>query len=410
MTEETAAESTKTNERDVRFGVLVIAGHALKHMQISGLLAILIPEIKLALALSSTQVGALASAQQFSGWISTVGSGYLGDRFVRKTGVLLGLSLALIGLAYLLMGVARDFPLLLVGMLVMGLGVSMYHPPALGALARRFPRRRSLAISLHGAGGSVGEVLGPLTAAGLVAILVWNDILLIGAIPALAGGAALWLLLAERGSAGDGSAPFFGDYVRSLLKMLKQRALIWICLATALRTAGQSTINVFLPVYLREDLDYTAGLVGLYVALAQLAGIGSQPLMGYLTDRYGHKRVLIPSLLLMATFLLLIPVASSRFELAVVVFLLGAFLFSLHAILVSAATRLAGENLQATVVALVYAASFLGALAPALAGILADAVGIKATFGFSFVLVMLAAAAISRARIPMRPAAAEGKA
>ncbi len=401
MTEETAAESTESRDRDVRFGVLVIAGHALKHIQISGLLAILIPEMKLGLGLSSTQVGALASAQQFSGWIATVGSGYLGDRFVRKTGVLLGLSLALLGLAYLLMGTVKDFPLLLLGMLVMGLGVSMYHPPALGSLARRFPRRRSLAISLHGAGGSVGEVLGPLTAAGLVAILVWNDILLIGAIPALAGGAALWLLLSDRGTE-DGSAPSFGDYVRSLLKMVKQRALIWICLATALRTAGQSTINVFLPVYLREDLDFTAGLVGIYIALAQIAGIGSQPLMGFMTDRYGHKRVLIPSLLLMAALLLLIPVAGSRFELAVVVFLLGAFLFSLHAILVSAATRLAGENLQATVVALVYASSFLGALAPTLAGILADAVGIKMTFVFSFVLVMLAVLAISRAQIPTR--------
>ncbi len=402
MTEETAAEPVKTNECDVRFGVLVIAGHALKHVQISGLLAIVLPEIKLALVLSSTQVGALASAQQFSGWISTVGSGYLGDRFVRKTGVLLGLSLALIGLAYLMMGVARDFPLLFVGMLIMGVGVSMYHPPALGALARRFPRRRSLAISLHGAGGSVGEVLGPLTAAALVAVLVWNDILLIGAIPALVGGVALWLMLSERGSSEGGSAPSFGDYVRSLLKMLKQRALIWICVATALRTAGQSTINVFLPVYLREDLGYTAGLVGLYIALAQLAGIGSQPLMGHLTDRYGHKHVLIPSLLVMAALLLLIPVAGSRLELAVVVFLLGAFLFSLHAILVSAATRLAGENLQATVVALVYSSSFLGALAPTLAGILGDAIGIKATFGFSFVLVMLAALAMSRAQMPAR--------
>ena len=407
MTEEASADSKASSERDVRFGALIIAGHALKHLQISGLLAILLPEIKLSLALTSTQIGTIASAQQFSGWISTVGSGYLGDRYLRKTGLLLGLSLALMGLAYLLLGAARDYPLLLVGMLVMGLGVSMYHPPALGALARRFPHRRSLAISLHGAGGSVGEVLGPVTAAALLTFLVWNDILLIGAIPAFVGGGLLWLLLSGRGSQGaEGSAPTFGEYVRSLLTMLRQRALLWLCLATALRTAGQSTINVFLPIYLREDLDYTSGLVGLYISLAQVAGIGSQPLMGHLTDRYGHKRVLVPSLLLMAVLLLLIPVAGSRLELAVVILLLGAFLFSLHAILVSAATRLAGENLQATVVALVYAASFLGALAPTLAGILADAAGLKSTFTFSFVLVMLSALAISRVHLPVRQTAA----
>ena len=142
--------------------------------------------------------------------------------------------------------------------------------------------------------------------------------------------------------------------------------------------------------------------VGLYVAFAQLAGIGSQPLMGYLTDRYGHKAVLLPSLALMAVLLLLIPVAGGHLELAVVILLLGAFLFSLHAILVSAATGLAGERLQSTVVALVYSASFVGALAPTLAGILADAVGLKATFGFSSVLVVLAALALSRAKISAR--------
>ena len=403
MSEETSAESTRSNTRDVRFGALVVAGHALKHIHISGLLAILLPEIKLGLALSSTQVGTLASAQQLSGLVSTVGSGYLGDRFVRKTALLLGLSLALIGLAYLLLGAGRDYPLLLAGMLVMGLGVSMFHPPALGALARRFPRRRALAISLHGAGGSVGEVLGPLTAAGLLAILVWREILLLGAIPALAAAAALWLLLSERGSPTEGgSAPSFGEYVRSLLTVLRQRDLLLICLATGLRSAGQSIITVFLPIYLREDLDFTAGLVGLYVAFAQLAGIGSQPLMGYLTDRYGHKAVLLPSLALMAVLLLLIPVAGGHLELAVVILLLGAFLFSLHAILVSAATGLAGERLQSTVVALVYSASFVGALAPTLAGILADAVGLKATFGFSSVLVVLAALALSRAKLSAR--------
>ena len=245
--------------------------------------------------------------------------------------------------------------------------------------------------------------MGPLTAAGLLAILVWREILLLSAIPALAAAAALWLLLSERGSPTEGgSAPSFGEYVRSLLTVLRQRDLLLICLATGLRSAGQSIITVFLPIYLREDLDFTAGLVGLYVAFAQLAGIGSQPLMGYLTDRYGHKAVLLPSLALMAVLLLLIPVAGGHLELAVVILLLGAFLFSLHAILVSAATGLAGERLQSTVVALVYSASFVGALAPTLAGILADAVGLKATFGFSSVLVVLAALALSRAKLSAR--------
>jgi MFS family permease len=78
-----------------RFATTIVAGHAVKHALTSGLGAVLLPEIKLGLGLSATQVGALGTTQQVTGWAATVGSGYLGDRFTHKTGLMLAVSLGL---------------------------------------------------------------------------------------------------------------------------------------------------------------------------------------------------------------------------------------------------------------------------------------------------------------------------
>ena len=392
---------------DKRFAWTIILGHALKHIYISGFSAVLLPEIKLSMNLSNTQVGTMASVQQFSSWGSTVTSGYLGDRFISKTALMLGLSLAIMGGAYFILGLATTYAVLLPAMILVGLGPSIYHPPAIGALSRRFSSRRAFFISLHGAGGSLGEVLGPLIAAGLLALLFWRDLLQLSLLPALIVAFGMWTLLKNEAS-GAGGASSLKEYLGAFWQLLKLRTIQLIYIATAFRTVGQATTMVFLPIYLREDLGYTAALVGVFMSLAQVVGVGSQPLMGFLTDRIGYKRVLVPALACFAVLLLLIPAADGKLQLAIVVVLLGTFLFSLHAILISAATELAGEAMQSTAVSLIYAASFVGALSPTVAGIIADSYGLKSVFIFSFVLVGISALILAVTNLPGARAKATG--
>ena len=392
----TVLEDTR---RANRFAAIIIIGHALKHMYIAGFQAVLLPEIKLGLNLSSTQVGTMATVQQFSSWGSTVTSGYIGDRFVSKTAFMLGLSLALIGISYFILGIAASYSILLPAMLLVGLGPSIYHPPAIGALSRRFVKRRAFYISMHGAGGSVGEAAGPLIAGGLIAVLYWRDVLQLAMIPAFITAFAMWTLLKNE-SSGNAGASSLKEYLGSFKQLLKIRAIQMIYAATAFRTVGQATTMVFLPIYMREDLGYSAFLAGAYISMAQVVGIGSQPLMGALTDRIGYKRVLVPALIAFALLLLLVPIADGKLQLGIVVLLLGTFLFSLHAILIASATELADESMQATTVSLIYAASFVGALAPTVAGVLTDAYGFSSTFLFAAVLVALSAVILFFTNLP----------
>ena len=394
-----AADQPPISPEERRFATTIVLGHALKHIYISALSSQLLPEIKAGMNLNSAQIGSLASVQQFSSWFSTMSSGYAGDRFTNKTALMLGLSLALVGVSYFFLGIAGSYAMLLPAMLLVGFGPSIYHAPAIGALSRRFTSRRAFFISLHGAGGSLGETLGPLIGAGLLAVLYWRHVLELSLIPALIGAFVMWTLL-KNASASTGNHGSLREYFADFGKLLKIRSIQMIYLTTAFRTVGQATATVFLPIYMRDDLHYSRLLVGIFISMAQVVGIASQPIMGQLTDRIGYKRVLVPALACLSVLLLLVPAANGKLQLAIVVVLLGTFLFSLHAILIAAATEIAGESMQSTTVSLIYAASFVGALSPTLAGLLGDAYGLKSTFIFAGVLVSLSAITLSLTRLP----------
>ncbi len=392
-----------------RFAATIVVGHAVKHTITSGLSSVIVPEIKLRMGLSDTQVGSLGSVQQFTGWAATMSAGYLGDRAINRTNIMLAVSLGFTSLALGILGLAQNYWMLLVGMLFMGFGPSMFHPPAIGALSRRFVDRRSFAISLHGTGGSVGEMFGPLLAAGLLALMYWRGVLHVEFLIGAATAFLLWRLLKDRKVTDPDHehAPAQGsirEYLSSFGALLKHRTLLMIFLVTALRGVGQATNTIFLPIYLREELHYSAGLVAVYIALGQLAGIGSQPLMGYMADRVGHKAVILPALVMFAVLLALIPLADGKLQLAVIILLLGLFVFSMQSILTSAAVEQAGEGMHSTVTSLVYASTFLGSLSPTIAGRLADVYGLQSTFYLSCSLVSAAAIVMAMTKLPRKEA------
>ncbi|MFN8558429.1 MAG: MFS transporter [Dehalococcoidia bacterium] len=385
-----------------RFAAVIVVGHAVKHTLTSGVAAAIIPEIRRELALTGTQVGSLGSVQQITGWMATMAAGYLGDRFTRKTSLMLTVSLSMVGLALLLLGVSGSYLMLVVAMLCMGFGPSMFHPPAVGALSRRFADRRAFAISLHGTGGSVGEVLGPLVAAGLVTVLYWRNVVRIEVIPALIAAVCMFTLLREGAATQDGAPGSFRAYLRSFARLLRQRALVLLLLASACRSVGQATTAIFLPIYLRENLGYAPALAGLYVSLSQLAGIGSQPLMGWLSDRFGHKQVILPALVTFTVLLTLVPLAPGRLALAAVILALGFFLFSMQSVLTSAAVDLGGREVHSTIVSLIYASGFVGSLAPTAAGALSDRYGLPSAFYMSAAVAALAVVIVLFIRFPRR--------
>ena len=271
-----------------RLAVTVVLGHAIKHIYNAGMHSVLLAVMKDDLGLSGTQFGLLTTSGRVTSGATTMVAGYLGDRFADRSGVMLLISLGMMGISYFLLGAAPNYWLMLAAMLLVGIGPSLYHSPAIASLSRKFPDKRSFAISWHGTGGSVGEVVGPILTSGLIhgiyfVAFEWNEVLQISAGPALIFGLLIYLMM--RGIPADSTeTESLRDYFAKLFIMLRRRGMQMLVLTTALRSMGQGAMMAFLPVYLLEDQGISVIVIGFFMSGIQFVGILAQPTMGWLAD------------------------------------------------------------------------------------------------------------------------------
>ena len=401
MIEETQVAQEAKKGRN-QMAAAVVLGHTIKHIHGSALQSLLLPRMKIDLGISGTQFGVLAAARQATGGVTTMYGGYLGDRFAHRAPLLLTFSLAWMGMVSFLTGGAPSYLLILVAMLLAGVGPSLYHPPAIGILSRRFPDKHGFAIALHGTGGSVGQVLGPIVAWGMLAWLSWRGVLQISLLPALLAAFVIWTMM-RNVPAGTGGTTSTKAYFTSLGGLLKNQRLMTLLLMGMFLSMGQHAINTFLPVFLLEDLDFSVRRVAVYLSLSQVVGIGAQPLMGTFSDRLGRKTVLVPAMTILGLLFLALHYADHGMQLTLTIVAMGAFLYSLHSVIIATAIDVAGGATPATVGSLSYGASFLGSISPILAGAFTDKYGVSSAFLYGGVMVLLATVILGLMKLPMTP-------
>jgi NNP family nitrate/nitrite transporter-like MFS transporter len=402
-----------------RLAATVVLGHAVKHIYNSGLHSVLLAVLKNDLGLSGAQFGLLSTSGEITSGATTMVAGYLGDRFANRSGVMLMISLGMMGISYYLLGSAPNYWLMFAAMLFVGIGPSLYHSPAIATLSRKFPDKRSFAISWHGTGGSVGEVIGPILTGGLIhgvyfVAFKWNEVLQISVGPALIFGLLIYLMMRGIPTAST-ETESLRDYFTSLFKLLRRRGMQALVLTTALRSMGQGAMMAFLPVYLLEDQGISAIVIGLFLSSIQFVGILAQPAMGWLADKFGHKRVLVPGTVALGLLMIalkfaptddplmidivLLNITLPGLQFGIIALAMGAFLYALHAIYIAAAMDVSQGEAQSTVVSLIYGASFLGAFSPFLAGVIVDFGTTSDAFVYGGVMVFLAGVVLALIRL-----------
>jgi MFS family permease len=367
-----------------RFTLLAIAvaGHAFKHM-LNAAFFVLLPQIKVGLGLSNIQVGTMSTIRGVVGGLANIPAGFAGDRWSSRRAEILGLSIVLVSLFALMLGRADSFWMAVVASSLFSAAITFWHPSAIPSIAREFASRRGFAIALHGTGGSIGETLGPVIAGTLAGFLGWRLVFQGSLIPGLLFGSAIWLVLRSIPANGRSDSGLNG-YLGSVSALLRNGRLLLVLAFAAGFTGGTSTVLTFLPIYLDEELGASSAMVGVYLALAQVGGIVSQPLMGYASDRLGRKAVLSPSGAILGVTFMGLGVVPAGWLFGITVAVMGAFLFPLMSLFLASAMDLVETGTQATTVSLVFGSAIVvSAFAPAIAGILADSFRIEAVFYFS---------------------------
>lgn len=388
-------------QRTFRDVWLISAGHGLTHWY-PATFYILLPLIGKELGLSYTQIGFLMSAQHIAGAISNLPGGMLVDA-IGKKGYLMAASLFWVGFPYALMSMTSSLWMLVVCVMLVGIGNNLWHPAAIPTLAHRYPERKGLVLSFHGMGGNVGEAIAPLVAGLLLAWFSWRTVVVINVVPGLVMAALIVVMVGALATtrsrddtvdvnASTGNPPIkLHQYVQDLLSLVRDRALMLICVSAGFRTLTQTGLLVFLPVYLAYEQGYSPIAVGVCMTVLQVAGLIAGPIAGHLSDRIGRQKVVISSMLLTGVTIIGMVFAGQSLAFIVFVALVGFFLYAMRPVMQAWAIENTPKRLAGTGVGLQFTIlSIGGSIAPALFGLIADTWNVYAAFYFLAGTIILA--------------------
>ena len=374
---------------------LITLGHGLTHWYPSTFY-LLLPIIGRELGLNYSQIGLIMTCQYVAGAVANVPGGILVDTVGRK-GLLMALSLFWVGFPYLLMGFSHGYLMLLGCVALVGFGNSLWHPTAIPTLARRFPERKGLVLSLHGMGGNAGDAIAPLVVGSLLAVLSWRQVVMINVVPGLVMSLLILVFLGTlrvgvkgRPKPEEGEKQSLADYFRGVPALFRNRSLIFLTTSSAFRSMTQNALLTFLPVYLAYEMHFSPFWVGAGMFALQAAGFAASPIAGHLSDSMGRRSVMMTSMAMTAVVLVFMAFAGQSRAFIVFIAVLGFFLYAIRPVMQAWLLETTPKNMGGTSIGILFGAQSLGAsVAPLLGGVIADRYGLTKTFWFlAFTIVV----------------------
>jgi FSR family fosmidomycin resistance protein-like MFS transporter len=210
---------------------------------------------------------------------------------------------ALGGIGIALAGWAGSYPATLLALLVAGLGVAAFHPEA-ARFAGYAAEGRATGMSTFSVGGNIGFALGPILAAPLALAFGLRGMIGI----AIVTGLAALLLMRELPSLEHLRPPVAGG-AGARAGADRWGAFSLIAGAGALRTGVTFALQAFIPLFVIDRLGGSEALGAAAVAVLLLAGGFGTLLGGQVADSFGHRRLVVWSLIACVPLCLVVPAA-----------------------------------------------------------------------------------------------------
>lgn len=248
------------------------------------LLPLLIPS----LGISLTAAGLAVGLYQVTSSVTQPVLGHLADRYPLRWMAWAGLAATAIGAAGI--GVAPNYWMLVLVLVVGALGTSAFHPVATATISDIAGARRGQLMSIYITAGNLGLAVGP--AALWLGLPTWGPAISLPlALPCLLIALAVFLVVPARRVARR-RPESFGTI------LAKHRGILAVLLSIAtLRSWANVGLGTFLPLLLVERGQSVEDGATALAVLLFFGGVGGL-VAGFLADRFGRDTVIVASLLL----------------------------------------------------------------------------------------------------------------
>ncbi len=357
-------------------------GHGGTHW-VAAVFYIVLPFITRDLGLSYAQAGTLVAVFHASSAVANLGSGVLVDVSGRRV-VYQVVSLIMGGGALLAFGFSAEYVLLCLLTMFIGVSNNLWHPAAIAYVSEAYPGNRGYALSVHALGANLGDTLAPPATGALLAVLSWQNTSIIGAAPALIIAVLIGVLLLREdghGETGARHAMAFGDYLNGLKSMVRDRAVLGLCIMAGFRSMTQNGLYVFLPLYLINVMETGPVVMGFTVMAMQIGGIIAAPVAGAWSDRVGRRPVVLAGLTTTTVTILALTLIQHELLFIAGVSVLGFALFAVRPVVHSWLLDLTPPRLSGSATSIMFGTqAVLSAAVPVIGGIIADGYGLAVVF------------------------------
>jgi MFS transporter, FSR family, fosmidomycin resistance protein len=373
------------------------------HDGLSDVSYVLLPLLAQTFGLSLTQVGVIRTAHRAAMAAFQIPAGLIAERFGERN--LLALGTLISGLAFIALGFASGYVMILVALFFAGMGSAVQHPLASTIISHAYPGEgRRTALGTYNFAGDVGKfIFGGIVSLCVLAGISWQAPVVGFGVAGIA--AALVILMfvtnTHTHTAEQPKPKIHGWGIRN------KPAFAALCVVDMVDSMTRTGFLTFI-AFLLIAKGVPEGWAALAVPLVLVGGMAGKYLCGVLAERLGVIRTIViteaatgvgilTTLALpgMATFILL-P-------------LVGVVLQGTSSVIYGTIGDLVEQDKLPRAFAMVYTVGAVCGLAsPIIYGLLGDAIGIEKTIFISGIVVLLTLplALVLRAAIARAPAPA----
>jgi MFS transporter, FSR family, fosmidomycin resistance protein len=310
--------------------------------------------------------------------------GWLSD--TRGLTISISVSLFISAIFVALMGIAKDYWLIMAFAILAALGHACFHPTALSITSRLCTHEnRGKITSYFVVGGNIGYAIGPVLAGGLVWWLGLPGLLFL-VIPAIVMIFVLRILLPGGIAAAREAHPAIPG--TGSQDAPSKWPFVVLMTASVLRAWAVFAALTFIPTYLVSQ-GYDLVTASLVMTLMLLCGVAGQVAGGHISDRIGRKEFMVFSLAGAIPFYCIFMISSGTTAI-IALLCFGFCLWATFAVAVAIGHELLPQNAGLASGMMLGLAIGFGGLGVAVSGLIADHYSLGAALGTIPVPIALA--------------------